>query len=100
LILIKLVLSLIHNLKTKEMNINDASMIFRKHGYYQTMKEAGYEHVKTLGDGLHILKDVASGDLEIFGSNKNHAGWAIIYKNTHLEFCSTIKQSDKHKYGL
>lgn len=69
-------------------------------GNYQTMKQAGYEHVKSIGDGQHILKDATTGDLEIFGSNKNHAGWAIIYKNTHLEFCSTIKHTDKHKYGL
>lgn len=67
---------------------------------YQTMKQAGYEHVKTCLFGIHILKDTTSGDLEIFSSSKNYAGWAIIYKNTHLEFCSTIKHSDKHKYGL
>jgi hypothetical protein len=67
---------------------------------YQTMKQAGYEHVKCIGDGQHILRDTACGDLEIFGSSKNYSGWAIIYKNTHLEFCSSLKQCDKHKFGL
>lgn len=67
---------------------------------YQTMKEANYSYVKTIGDGQHILKDNTTGDLEIFSSTKNFAGWAIIYKNTHLEFCSTIKNNEKHLYNL
>ena len=39
----------------------------------------------------HFLKN-EDGKVEIWVSNKNHAGYGIIYKNTHLEFCSTLKE--------
>jgi hypothetical protein len=56
---------------------------------YQTFKQAGYTYIKYLGDGEHLLCN-SDGGTEIFGSNKNHAGWALIYKNTHLEFCRNL----------
>ena len=56
----------------------------------QTFKQAGYTYVENLGDGLHILKN-ENGDNEVFFSNKNHASWGLVYKNTHLEFCSSLK---------
>jgi hypothetical protein len=52
----------------------------------ETLKKAGYEHVKNLGNGEHILKDLADGRLEVWFKNKNHASYGLIYKNTHLEF--------------
>lgn len=58
---------------------------------YQTLKQAGYTYVQYLGDKTHLLKS-ENGDLEIFGANKNHASWGLIFKNTHLEFCSTFKR--------
>jgi hypothetical protein len=53
----------------------------------ETMKQAGYKRIKALGDGQHVLQD-ADGKLELWFNNKNHAGYGIIYKNTHLEFVS------------
>jgi len=54
---------------------------------YQTMKEAGYTYFSNDGDGVHTLINNQTGLKEIFGVHKNFAGWAIKYKNTHLEFC-------------
>ena len=56
----------------------------------ETLKEAGYEHVKYLGDKCHLLKDIETGKFEIFFSNKNKHGWALIWKNTHLEYARFI----------
>lgn len=58
---------------------------------YETMKEAGYVEL-SLNDGEHILQDVKTGNKERWYKNKNGAGYRIIYKNTHLEFCSSVKQ--------
>lgn len=51
----------------------------------QTLSQAGYKHLKTLGNGEHLLADEA-GKKEIWFANKNHASFGLIYKNTHLEF--------------
>ena len=51
----------------------------------QTLKEAGYKHYKTMGNGEHILIN-PDGIFEIWFCNKNHVSWGLIYKNTHLEF--------------
>lgn len=56
---------------------------------YETLKEAGYVHVGyNRNTGEHILKDIETAKLEIWCANKNHAGYGLIYKNTHLEFAS------------
>lgn len=55
----------------------------------ESIKQAGYTYIrysKLLG--AHILKDDSSGNLELWGANKNHASYGLIYKNTHLEFIS------------
>lgn len=54
----------------------------------ETLKEAGYKMIKSLGDGLFVLQN-KSGKKEIWGANKNHASYGLIYKNTHLEFVSS-----------
>jgi len=56
----------------------------------ETMKKAGYKHIETRLDGQHILEDIKTGKREIWGTNKNHASYGIIYKNTHLEFCYSL----------
>jgi len=56
---------------------------------YETLKQANMEHIKTLGGGLHLLRDKETGQLEIWVTNRCHAGHGLIYKNTHLEFCRT-----------
>ena len=66
---------------------------------YDTMKDAGYVHECTLGNGEHILRD-SEGKCEVWFANKNHASYGIIYKNTHLEFARsfTTKDYDYLKY--
>jgi hypothetical protein len=56
----------------------------------ETFKEAGYKHFKNVGYGQHILIN-RYGKYELFFCNKNHASWGLIYKNTHLEFNSTVR---------
>jgi hypothetical protein len=58
---------------------------------YQTLKQANYSYIRKTGSG-HILKDNNTGALELFAPSKNYAGWALIYKNTHLEFCCTVEK--------
>jgi hypothetical protein len=51
----------------------------------ETLKEAGYVSIKSLGNGEFLLTD-EGGKQEIWFANKNHASYGIKYKNTHLEF--------------
>lgn len=57
--------------------------------YYlrETLSEAGYAHERTLGHGQHLLREIATGKLEVWACSKNYAGYALRYGNTHLEFC-------------
>lgn len=57
----------------------------------ETMTKAGYRHVATFFKGEHLLENVETGKRELWFANKNHAGYGIIYKNTHLEFARSIK---------
>ena len=53
----------------------------------KTFKEAGYKYVEYLGNGEHLLYSINDGGVyEVWDSNKNHASFGLIYKNTHLEF--------------
>jgi len=52
----------------------------------ETLKQTGYIHFKTLGNGEHLLCNKNTGESEIWFCNKDHASYGIIYKNTHLEF--------------
>lgn len=53
---------------------------------YETIKEAGYKYISYNKETKeHILE--LDGRNEIFVASKNFCGWALIYKNTHLEFC-------------
>ena len=56
---------------------------------YETIKQAGYEYVEKGDFNEHILKNIHTGKFEIWFNNKNHASYALKFKNTHLEFvCS------------
>ncbi len=57
----------------------------------ETLKEAGFKYVRSLGNGQHVLYDEDNGTQEVWGNSKNFAGYALIYKNTHLEFCYRIQ---------
>ena len=61
----------------------------------QTLHEAEYKYIKYLGNGDHLLLNEACNVLEVFFANKNHSGWGLIYKNTHLEFFYSISNTDK-----
>lgn len=41
----------------------------------ETLKQAGYKYMFYLGEGMHILKDTETNQLEVFHANKNHASW-------------------------
>jgi hypothetical protein len=56
----------------------------------QTLKDAGYKHLCVDGK-RHILKELSTGNLEVWFCNKDHASYGLIYKNTHLEFASSLK---------
>lgn len=55
----------------------------------ETFKKAGYIYIKNLGNGQHLLENIRGEkpyQFEVWFSNKNHASYGLIYKNTHLEF--------------
>lgn len=62
----------------------------------ETLKEAGYTHVLTLGNGQHLLMDMR-GDYGVFFANKNHASWGLKYKNTHLEFAHSLSYEEAQR---
>lgn len=55
---------------------------------YETLKQAKMQYMKCLENGQHLLKDLETNQLEIWANSRYYAGYALIYKNTHLEFCS------------
>jgi len=54
----------------------------------ETLKQAGYKYVRSLGDKTHLLKN-SDGKPEVWFANKGHAGYGLIWNNTHLEFASS-----------
>ncbi len=65
----------------------------------ESIQQANYRYLTFLGNRQHLLLNLNSKKQEVFFSNKNHASWGLIYKNTHLEFASSlvINQSKRHK---
>ena len=60
----------------------------------QTLKQAGYNYMRYMGNGEHLLENIRADrpyTFEVWFSNKNHASYGLIYKNTHLEFARTEK---------
>ena len=56
----------------------------------ETLKQAGYRYVRFLGEGQHLLQQ-GNSDPEVWVTNKNHASYGLVYKNTHLEFAYSAK---------
>ncbi|MFM7851830.1 MAG: hypothetical protein ACKO96_07885 [Flammeovirgaceae bacterium] len=56
----------------------------------ETLRKSGYKYLKHLGNQQHLLLNTETNGKELFVSNKNHSSWGLIYKNTHLEFVSSI----------
>lgn len=66
----------------------------------ETLKQAGYTHAGfDKASGMHRLKD-ADGKIELWFANKNHASYGIIYKNTHLEFASSVRATNANGMPL
>lgn len=61
---------------------------------YQTPKEAEYKFTKFLGNREVVFQNLETRQHEVFGANKNHAGWALKWRNTHWEFCRSISLAD------
>tara|TARA_R110000868_G_scaffold16566_4_gene73982 strand:- start:451 stop:651 length:201 start_codon:yes stop_codon:yes gene_type:complete len=55
----------------------------------QTLEQAGYTFIKKTNDGEYLLLN-EDNEVEVFGKNKNHAGWGLIFRNTHLEFTHSL----------
>ncbi len=58
------------------------------------MKSEGYNYMRYLGNGEHLLeytKGAKPYQFEVWFSNKDHASYGLIYKNTHLEFARSTK---------
>ena len=67
----------------------------------ETIKQDNYKYLLHVGCKKHLLLNIQTNAKEIFFSNKNHASWGLKYKNTHLEFVSSLGQLDNGKipYG-
>lgn len=61
----------------------------------ETFKIANYLYQKYLGNGFHLVLNKSTNGFEIFFTNKNHASWGLIYKNTHLEFLESLSSGPK-----
>lgn len=58
----------------------------------ETMAQAGYRYIRfDAAKGGHILQEVDGGTPELWVANKNHASYGIIFKNSHLEFASSVQ---------
>lgn len=60
----------------------------------ETLSEAGLKYIECLHDGSHRLLNLSSGKIEIWANSKHHAGYALIYKNTELEFCGEEPETE------
>jgi hypothetical protein len=56
----------------------------------ETLSEAGMLYVVMIDKGQHILYNKHNGQYEIWATNKNYAGYTLSWRNTNLEFCSSI----------
>jgi hypothetical protein len=81
---------MVHVLTTKEYKTIEAKAGNNK----QTLKDAGFKYFKKSCNGGHILINEDSG-YELWCANKYGACYGLIYKNTHLEFCCTVKPDDQ-----
>jgi hypothetical protein len=55
----------------------------------ETLAQAGYISAQSIGCGQVILTD-SDGKREVWFCNKRHAGYAIRWRNTELEFAHSL----------
>lgn len=65
----------------------------------ETLSQAKYAYIKSLGHKEHLLLNCVTIEFEVWASNKNHASYGIIYRNTHLEFMTGFAPT-KESTGL
>lgn len=56
----------------------------------ESLKKAGYRYVKSNKNREHVLMNLETNGIEIWFSNKNHASYGLIWRNTHLEFARSL----------
>lgn len=61
----------------------------------ETLELAGYKYIGYIGNGEHVLQPIDGRPAEVWFSNKDHASYGIVYKNTHLEFARTASDQEK-----
>jgi hypothetical protein len=76
-------------------------MVDNKGGYPRaSMQEAGYSYAGCIRPGLHVLKSVDTGRYETWATHKNYAGYAIVWRNTELEFVRSASEYDLREAGI
>jgi hypothetical protein len=76
-------------------------MVDNKGGYpRESMQEAGYSYAGCIRRGLHVLKKVDTGRYETWATHKNCAGYAIVWRNTELEFVRSANEYDLQEAGI
>lgn len=55
-----------------------------------TMTEAGYKFVRQDGPGRIIVLEVEGNIREVWGANKNHAGYGFHWRNTDWEYVTSM----------
>lgn len=58
----------------------------------ETLKQGGYAYQFAIGNGEHVLLNLATGQYEVWFCNKDHASYGLIFKNTHLEFAHSYER--------
>jgi hypothetical protein len=64
----------------------------------EELKEAHYKYEKYLGNSSHLIRNLNTDRVEIFVSNKRHASWGLIWRNTHLEFLRSVDNHYKNDF--
>ena len=76
-------------------------MVYNKYEYpRESMQEAGYSYAGYIRPGLHVLKNVNTGKYETWATHKNYAGYAIVWRNTELEFVRDANEHDLRETGI
>lgn len=61
----------------------------------EKLQQSGHKYIGKLAKGVHILQE--DGVYQVWGCNKYHASYGLIWRNTHLEFCRTASQAEVAK---
>lgn len=67
--------------------------MLRTYGGHESGAAPEFQYIRKLADGGHVLRDIATGELDVWVSNPCQRGMigAVKYKNTALEFAHGYK---------